>query len=66
MAGSLDRYLTAQIRSDLSRKMVSVRYLSERFPQAAAYQISATGTDDYRTPEGIRVQPALGFLRGLV
>ena len=44
----------------------SLRYLSERFPQAAAYQISATGTDDYRTPEGIRVQPALGFLRGLV
>ena len=44
----------------------SLRYLSERFPQAAAYQISATGTDDYRTPEGIRVQPAMGFLRGLV
>ena len=44
----------------------ALRYLSERFPTAAAYQLSATGTDDYRTPGGIRVQPALPFLRGLV
>ena len=32
----------------------------------AALQISATGTDDYRTPDGIRVQPALAFLQCLV
>lgn len=44
----------------------ALRYLSERFPEADAYQLSATGTDDYRTPDGIRVQPALQFLRGLV
>ena len=43
-----------------------LRYLSERFPAAAAYQLSATGSDDYRTPHGIRVQPALPFLRDLV
>ena len=43
-----------------------LRYLSERFPGASAYQLSATGGDDYRTPDGIRVQPALPFLRGLV
>ena len=44
----------------------SLRYLHARFPDAAAIQISATGTDDYRTPGGIRVQPALAFLQGLV
>ena len=44
----------------------ALRYLSQRFPDAAAHQISATGTDDYRTPDGIRVQPALQFLRSLV
>ena len=43
-----------------------LRYLSERFPAADAYQLSATGSDDYRTPDGIRVQPALPFLCGLV
>lgn len=32
----------------------------------AATQISAAGPDDYRTPEGIRVQPAIPFLRSLV
>ena len=44
----------------------SLRYLRARFPDAAAIQISATGTDDYRTPDGIRVQPALAFLQSLV
>ena len=44
----------------------ALRYLSKRFPGAAAHQLSAAGTDDYLTPDGIRVQPALQFLRGLV
>ena len=44
----------------------ALRYLSERFPAAAAYQLSATGTDDYRTPDSVRVLPALPFLRELV
>ena len=43
----------------------ALRYLSRRFPEAAARQISAAGTDDYRTPDGIRVQPALVFLQQL-
>ena len=42
------------------------RYLHARFPDAAAIRISAAGSDDYRTPDGVRVQPALPFLRGLV
>ena len=41
-------------------------YLHARFPDAAAIQINASGTDDYRTPDGIRVQPALLFLQSLV
>lgn len=79
MAGTLPRYLAAQLRADLARKMVFVSgprqvgktTLARRLPpnagpEAAASQLSATGTDDYLTPDGIRVQPALQFLRGLV
>jgi hypothetical protein len=44
----------------------SLRYLKGKFPQADAWQISATGTKDYVTPEGIRVAPALVLLRELV
>jgi len=43
-----------------------LRYLKRRFPEARALQVSATGGKDYRSPEGIRVCPALGFLRELV
>lgn len=41
-------------------------YLKHRFPKAAAYQITATGKKDYVTPEGIRVCPAVKYLRDLV
>ncbi len=44
----------------------SLRYLKTRFPAAAAWQISAVGTKDYQTPEGIRVAPALALLTTLV
>jgi predicted AAA+ superfamily ATPase len=43
-----------------------LRYLKQRFPEADAWQISAAGSKDYRTPEGIRVAPALVLLRTLV
>lgn len=42
-----------------------LRYLAERFPEAAAWQISATGTKDYKSREGIRVSPGLTLLRTL-
>jgi predicted AAA+ superfamily ATPase len=42
-----------------------LRYLKVRFPGAEAWQISATGTKDFVTPEGIRVCPALELLRRL-
>ena len=44
----------------------NLRYLSAKFPQAEAWQLSATGGKEYTDGAGIRVAPALGFLRGLV
>jgi uncharacterized protein len=43
-----------------------LRYLRQRFPATPAWQISATGTRDYVTPDGIRVAPSLVLLRQLV
>lgn len=43
-----------------------LKYLKSRFPKAAAWQIHATGSKDYQTPEGIRVAPALTFLKDLI
>lgn len=43
----------------------SVRYFKERYPNCAAWQISRSAKKDYRTPEGIRVGPAVALLRDL-
>jgi hypothetical protein len=43
----------------------SLRYLKVRFPDSEAWQISAAGTKDFVSPDGIRVCPALEFLRRL-
>lgn len=43
-----------------------LRYLHAKFPAAAAWQVSATGTRDHLTPEGIRVAPALALLKDLI
>jgi uncharacterized protein len=43
-----------------------LRYLKARFPAADAWQISATGSKDYLTPDGIRVSPALALLDQLI
>ncbi len=43
-----------------------LRYLKRRFPEAEAWQISATGEKDYQTPEGIRIAPAIQLLRRLI
>ena len=43
-----------------------LRYLKTRFPAAQAHQIALTGQRNYVTPDGIRVLPALDFLRTLV
>lgn len=44
----------------------SLRSLKARFPRAEAWQVSAAGTKDYVSPEGIRVAPATLFLSTLV
>ena len=41
-------------------------YLKNRFPDVESWQIHATGKKDYRTLEGIRVAPAVVFLKGLI
>jgi hypothetical protein len=41
-------------------------YLKARFPDAQAWQISATGTKDYQTPDGVRVASAVRLLHTLV
>jgi len=43
-----------------------LRYLTRRFPQCPAWQIACVGTKDYMSPEGIRIAPAVVFLRELV
>lgn len=43
-----------------------LRYLKARLPEAQAWQLSATGTKDFQTPEGIRVAPVLELLKSLV
>jgi uncharacterized protein len=43
-----------------------LRYLVERFPGVPAWQVSAAGTKDYLSAQGIRVCPAHVLLRQLV
>jgi len=44
----------------------SLRYLVERVSPRNSWQITATGTKDYVTHEGIRVAPAIALLKDLV
>jgi uncharacterized protein len=44
----------------------ALHFLKKRYPDAQAWQISATGADDYSTQDGIRVAPAAEFLKRLV
>jgi hypothetical protein len=58
--------LLVECKSSDSRPAAALRYLKERYPRAAAWQIAAEGHNDYQTPEGIRVSPAVTFLQTLV
>jgi predicted AAA+ superfamily ATPase len=44
----------------------ALQYLRQRFAAVPAWQISAVGTHDFITPDGIRVAPATVLLRDLV
>ena len=43
----------------------ALSYLKKRFPHTEAFQISGKGQKDFVTPEGIRVRPAIQFLKSL-
>ncbi|MBA7555433.1 hypothetical protein ES705_48095 [subsurface metagenome] len=43
-----------------------LRYLKQRFPEAYALKVSATGKKDYVTADGIRVLPVIEFLNTLI
>jgi uncharacterized protein len=43
-----------------------LRYLCAKFPSVEAWQISAVGRKNFKTPDGIRVAPALELLKQLV
>ncbi len=58
------RFIECKWRDEPLHK--GLRYLKERFPDAEAFQISAAGRKDVQTPEGIRLCPALPFLRQLI
>lgn len=44
----------------------ALSYLKKRFPNTESMQISAKGSKDFVTPEGIRVCPAIPFLKTLI
>ena len=44
----------------------ALQYFTQRFPGCAAWQIAASGRKDFETPDGIRVCPALDYMRHLV
>ena len=44
----------------------ALRYLRQRLPDVPAWQVSAVGTKDFETVEGIRVAPAARLLSQLV
>ena len=43
-----------------------LKYLKARFPDVPAWQVSAHGSRDYKSAEGIRVAPAAKLLRDLI
>jgi predicted AAA+ superfamily ATPase len=43
-----------------------LHYFHDRFPECQTFQIAAQGKKQYRSPEGIRVIPAMKFLQTLV
>lgn len=44
----------------------ALKYLKERYPKCAAWQISAIGTKDFVDEKGIRICPAGIFLASLI
>jgi len=72
LAGLLDRARRELLGARLERDRVDrrspevARGSASRSCEADAWQVSLEGTQDYVTPEGIRVAPALELLGTLV
>ncbi len=58
--------LAVECKLDDAPVSAALRYFQAKFPKVDAWQIAAHGHADYQTPEGIRVAPALTWLRTLV
>ncbi len=57
--------LMVECKSGDREVALPLRYLKGKYPASDAWQVSAEGTRDYQTPEGIRVAPAGQLLAGL-
>ena len=57
--------LLVECKSSDRNVSLPLKYLKQRFPDASAWQVSASGEKDYVTREGIRVAPALALLTTL-
>jgi uncharacterized protein len=57
--------LAVECKSSEEGASPHLRYFKQRFPKCDAWQVSLTGTKDTVTADGIRVAPALTFLRNL-
>lgn len=49
--------------TDISK---GLKYLKVRFKECTAFQISAIGKKDYISADGIRVMPAIAYLKTLI
>jgi predicted AAA+ superfamily ATPase len=58
--------LAVECRLDDSEVSAGLHYLRAKFPTMEGWQIAARGRKDYKTPEGIRVSPAVTWLATLV
>lgn len=57
--------LFVECKSNNRDVSAALRYLKTRFPATDAWQVAASGREDYVTREGIRVAPALELLKTL-
>ena len=58
--------LAVECRLDDTAVSTGLHYLRAKYPTMEAWQIAALGRKDYQTAEGIRVSPAVPWLRTLV
>jgi hypothetical protein len=62
LAENREPFMAVECKSSPAPVDRNLKYWKTRFPHCDVWQISATGTKDFVTPEGIRVCPALELL----